>query len=91
VYQNRVEFVHLKNTFPTISDVKIKEGVFVGPNIGELIQDVKFANQLSEVEKSAWKSFKHPLFFFGNCKAENFRDMVADLVNPTKLWGVICL
>jgi hypothetical protein len=31
--------------------------------------------------------------FMENHKAEDYHDMVADLVlyNPTKLWGVICL
>jgi len=60
--QNSAGFMYLKNKFPRINDAKMKEGVFVGPHIGELIQDVKFADQLSEVEKSAWKSFKS-LFF----------------------------
>jgi hypothetical protein len=34
-----------------------KERVYVGPQIRELIQDLKFEHQLSEVEKAAWKSF----------------------------------
>jgi hypothetical protein len=49
--QNSAGFMYLKNRFPKISDAKIKEQVFVGPQIGELIQDVKFEDQLSEVEK----------------------------------------
>jgi hypothetical protein len=62
--QNSVGFMYLKNTFPRISDAKIKEGVFVGPHMGELKQDVKFAaDSLSELEKSAWKSFKKSLPF----------------------------
>jgi hypothetical protein len=44
---------------PRISDTKTKEGVFVGPQIRELIQDVKREDQLSEVEKPAWKSLKN--------------------------------
>jgi len=63
VDQNSAGFMHLKNKFPRISDVKLKEGVFVGPHIGELIRDVKFVDQLSEVEKSAWKSFKKSVVF----------------------------
>ena len=43
----------LKNTFPRINDVKIVKGVFVGPQITELIPDVKFEDQLSDVEKAA--------------------------------------
>ena len=45
--QNSAGFMYLKNKFPRISDAKIKEGVFVGPQIRELIQDVKFEDQPS--------------------------------------------
>jgi len=51
VDHNSAGFVYLKNRFPKISYAKITEQVFVGPQIGELIQDVKFEDQLSEVEK----------------------------------------
>jgi hypothetical protein len=63
--QNSAGFMYLKNKFPKISDVKIKEGVFVGPQMRELLQDIKFEDQLSGVEKAAWKSFKNitPNFF----------------------------
>ncbi|GFG37707.1 hypothetical protein Cfor_11784 [Coptotermes formosanus] len=56
--QNSTGFMYLENKFPGISNAKIKEGVFVGPQIRELIQNVKFEDQLSEVVKAAWKSFK---------------------------------
>jgi hypothetical protein len=45
--------MYLKNKFPRISDAKIKEGIFVGPQIRELIQLVKFEDQLSVAEKTA--------------------------------------
>ena len=37
--QNSAGIMYLKNTFPTISDVKIKEGVFVGPLTRDFIQN----------------------------------------------------
>ena len=81
--ENSVGFMYLKNTFPRIRDAKLREGIFVGLKIGELIQDVNFEDQLSEVEKSAWKSF----IFLVNHKTEYYRDMVADLVQPYKaMW-----
>jgi len=40
--QNSAGFIYLKNKLPMISDAKIKEGIFVGPQIRELIQDIKF-------------------------------------------------
>jgi hypothetical protein len=35
--KNTAGFMYLKNKFPRISDAKIKEGVFGGPQIRELI------------------------------------------------------
>jgi len=63
--KNSAGFMYLKNRFPRISDYKIKEGVFVGPQIRELIQDVKFEDQLSEMEKAVWKSLKNGTTNFG--------------------------
>jgi hypothetical protein len=40
------------------------------------------------VEKAAWISFKYvTINFLGNHKAENYRDMVADLVQSYKAMG----
>jgi hypothetical protein len=57
--QNSAGFMYLKNKFPRIIDAKIKEGEFVGPQIRELIQEVRFEDQLCTVEKAVWKSFKN--------------------------------
>jgi hypothetical protein len=58
-------FMYLKNKFPGISEAKIKEWIFVGPQIRESIQEVKFEYQLSEVEKSSQEIIqkRHYLFF----------------------------
>ena len=49
---------YLKGKFPCVSDSKIKEGIFVGTQIRALIPDGNFEDLLSQIEKSAWKSFK---------------------------------
>jgi len=38
-----------------MSDAKIKESLFVGPHIRELIQNVIFEGHLNEVGKAEWK------------------------------------
>jgi hypothetical protein len=50
--QNSAGVMYLKVSFLGKSDAKIKEGAFVGPRIRELIQDVTFEDQLSEVERA---------------------------------------
>jgi hypothetical protein len=86
--QNSAGFMYLKNKFPRISDAEINEGIFVGTEIRKLIPDVKFDDQLREVEKPARKSLKNlSTNFLGNHKAETYRDMVADFVQSHKAMG----
>ena len=59
ICQNNAGFMYLKNQLPRTIDAINKEGVFVGPEIIQLIQDIEFENQLSEVEKVAWKTLKN--------------------------------
>jgi hypothetical protein len=66
--EHKAGFVYLKNKFPSISYATIKEAVLVVPQIRELIQGVKFEDQISEVEKAAWKSLKKSLKFFWEIK-----------------------
>jgi len=63
--QNSAGFMYLKNKFPRISDAKIKEGIFVWPQIRAFIQDIKYEDQLHDVEKAPWKSLKSHYQFFG--------------------------
>jgi hypothetical protein len=43
----------LREKFPKLSDAKLKEGIFIGPRIREIISDDLFENLLTESEKSA--------------------------------------
>jgi uncharacterized protein YhbP (UPF0306 family) len=57
--QNSAGYTYLKHKFPRISKAQIKEGVFVGPQLRQLIQGIKFDDQLSEAEKDARKSLRN--------------------------------
>ena len=50
-------FEHVRNKFPNVSDAKIKEGVFIVPQIRELVQDKQFDQDPNETERNAWLSF----------------------------------
>ena len=41
-----------------MSDAKIKKGIFIEPQIRELIQDKHFDEDLNETERKGWLSFK---------------------------------
>ena len=70
-------FKYMRNNFPNVSDAKIKEGIFIGPEIRELMQDKQFGEDLNETERNAWLSFKKICKdFLGNYKAANYQDVV---------------
>jgi hypothetical protein len=71
-----------------VSDAKIKEGIFIGPQIGELKQDKQFDEDLNETERHAWLSFKRICKdFLGNHKAANCQGAVQDLLTSYKAMG----
>jgi len=41
-------FHYLRNKFPNVSDAKMKEGLFIGPQIRELMQDKQLDEDLNE-------------------------------------------
>lgn len=74
-------FKYLHDLFPKLSEAKIKAGVFVGPQIKKIMESEEFPKMLSRKEKAAWNSFVAVVRgFLGNHKAENYVDLVANLV-----------
>ena len=51
-------FKYLARQFSYLSDAKIKEGIFVGLQIRELMKTTEVENVMTSVEKEAWISFK---------------------------------
>jgi hypothetical protein len=45
--------------FPKIIEAKMKEGIFVGPQIKQLLKDQDFRMKLNAVERIAWKAFEN--------------------------------
>ena len=65
-------FHYLFTKFPKISDAKIKERVFDGPQVRELKSDPEFANRMSATGKKAWESFINVCDnFLGNKRDKN--------------------
>jgi len=84
-------FEYLREKFLKLSDAKLKEGIFIGPQICEIINDDLSEHLLTETEKSARLMFIAVcLNFLGNVKAKNYKELVEDKLNDTRLWGVIC-
>ena len=78
----------MRNKFPNVSDEKIKEGMFIGLQIRELMKDKQFDEDLNETERNSWLSFKRICKdFLGNHKAANYLDVVQDLLTAYKAMG----
>jgi len=64
---------YVRNKLPNVSDAKIKEGIFIGPQIRELMQDKQFDEDLNGTERNAWLSLKRLCKdFLGNHKAAKY-------------------
>lgn len=81
-------FKYLTAKFPRISSEKLKEGIFVGPQIRKLMKDVDFEKTMTTKEKNAWISFKEVVEkFLGNNKDPKYRDLVKKMLNSFKKLG----
>ena len=81
-------FEYVRNKFPNVTDAKIKEGICIGPQIGELMQNKQFDEGLNETERNAWLSFKRICKdFLRNHKAANYQNVVQDLLTSHKAIG----
>jgi len=79
--QEEAAFTYLRGTFPRLSGAKLKEGIFIGPQIRDLIKDEYFDKLLQGDEKEAWDSFKFVVKgFLGNGRAQNYEELVNNLL-----------
>lgn len=73
-------FLHLKEKFTYISNAKLKEGIFVGPEIRKM-KDEEFQKKLTAKERAVWISFKEVnANFLGNRRAKNYETLVAKIL-----------
>jgi hypothetical protein len=74
-------FKYLQDFFPKLSEAKVKAGVFIGPQIKKIMECNEFPKKLTCKEKTAWNSFIAVVQgFLGNHKAENYVELVENLV-----------
>jgi hypothetical protein len=63
-----------------LSEAKVKDGIFIGSEIREVMQDPDFHSTLSDTEKEAWNTFKSMCTnFLGNHKAKNYTETVCEM------------
>lgn len=83
-------FQYLQTKFPKLSEAKIKEGVFDGPQIRKMFRDSHFIDHMNELEKAAWLSFRSVVQnFLGNRKSPDYRSIVASLIKNYEKLGCL--
>jgi hypothetical protein len=74
-------FKYLAEKF-RFNKAKIKEGVFVGPQMRKLFRDDTFNNLLQVHEKKAWGTFcLVSVNFLGKIRAENYKELIEDMLS----------
>ena len=58
LHKNSAAFQHVSTVFPGLSAAKLKESIFVGPQIREVLKDTDFEELLNLKELRAWEAFK---------------------------------
>ena len=66
----------------------MKEGIFIGPQICDLIRDEYLDKLFQGEEKAAWDSFKFAVNgFLGNKRAQNYEELVNKLLQSYQKLG----
>ena len=72
---------YLRNKFPKISDAKVKKGIFVAPQIRQLMKDPAFDEVLKGQEKETCEAFKEVICgFLDNKRDDNYIQLVTVLL-----------
>jgi hypothetical protein len=83
---------YLRGKFPRLSDAKVKEGIFIGPQIRELFRDHQFDDILHGDEKAAWESFECVCSqLLRKNRAPNYKELVVSCYHAMKNLAVTCL
>ena len=81
LHKNGAAFQHLFTMFPGLSAAKLKEGIFVGPQIREVLKDTDFEELLNLKELRASDAFKSVCSgFLGNTRVPDYQACIEKLL-----------
>ena len=88
LHKNGATFQHLSAVFPGLNAAKLKEGIFVGPRIREVLKDTDFEELLNVKELRAWEAFKSVCSgFLGNTRVPDYHDCIEKLLKSYEDMG----
>ena len=71
-------FRYIRALFPKLSIAKVKAGLFIGPQMKQMLPSQELENKMSAKEKDA---------FLGNHKSKNHKNIVQNLVKSFHAFG----
>ena len=81
LYKNGAAFQHMSTVFRGLCAAKLKEGIFVGPQIREVLKDTDFEELLNLMELRAWEAFKSVWSgFLGNTSVPDYQACIEKLL-----------
>ena len=88
LHKNGAAFQHLSTVLPGLSAAKLKEGIFVGPQIQEVLKDTDFEKLLNLKELRPWKAFKSVCSgFLGNTRVPDYQACIEKLLKSYEDMG----
>ena len=88
LHENGAAFQHLSTVFPGLSAAKLKGGIFVGPQIREVLKDTDFEELLNLKELRAWEAFKSVCSgFLGNTRVPDYQACIEKLLKSYEDMG----
>ena len=88
LHKNGATFQHLPTVFAGLSAAKLKEGIFVGPQIREVLKDTDFEELLNLKELRAWEAFKSVCSgFLGNTRVPDYQACIEKLLKSYEDMG----
>ena len=87
--KNGKAFEYLRCKFSgVLSEAKLQAGVFVGPQIRQLINDCAFDDAMSKTELCAWQCLKAVIQqFLGNQRSSNYEELVENMLEAFQRLG----
>ena len=83
-------FKYLCECFPNLSEAKLKQGVFVGPDIRKLMCDDNFVAAMTYDEKEAWTAFRDVVSkFWRNTKDSHYKNIVQNMLQKFEKLGCL--
>jgi hypothetical protein len=81
-------FQYLGRNFAALSEAKVKEGMFDGPQIRQLMKDTAFTDNMSDIEFQASNAFKDVVKkFLGNAKDPQCEKIVGSTLEKLHILG----